>query len=824
MPNITELSKSTWDYLFPPQFQTVNCWYCGEDTDLDLKAGESERHWYCSHCENVNRKDENGDIIDPSVPSKTLDPPFRVTTYVPYKLDKTKPKLCDRCINKQSIIRWFADDFIPDDENQPDYNERVNRYVEYKRYLDNRYDLCKDCFYKLEEYTNTLNKKYGQARQMEPIREDEDILRRQHELTEYDRCTVKEAYRHRSLTKFKTQRLIWVLTHVLSLLFFLYMHRHPQIVVKPNALWEDLLLYPFGIPSLKDVTHYLYDHLKCIIPSYYSDIKIILMCFEDKIGVNTILFDKNAKIINNHDKNQHHNSANLDNSISLDNSINLGNNVSVHNSSNPKHNPQTSEIENLSSMLLMSDHVIRMVLRLCVGKHPTNRYYSITSAMDPRLNMFDKSILVIKYLEDSDLFHQRKRLTEGATDLKRPKYSLSLAYTLSIASKLVYEDVEVIKYELKKAGFDIDRTFRPIAYKNICAFIAEKDDDILLVFRGTNPLNMQNYITNITFNMTQIQSLKGVSMGKVHQGFWKAMGEPKTKENKLLSKRTLRIELNNTSVYRTIVSVVKGVFKMFQFLFVHLFHHVKEPIDNTWIGPDQDIRSHSMYSQAEQYILELLHKEQESKGLGLSSHGRTRGRKRLFITGHSLGGAMGTIFLAKMLQSNSPLLDYFEGLYTFGQPKIGDAVFSRVFSPQMSSKIFHHAYNNDIIPRVPTFSDYYTPPGTLVFIDSAYNITLYPPNPHTNEPVPVRPISFVHLSGLLNRHVIKRLVQENQIRILFRILFPFFLNDHFPSDYCDSLRKGKVNWVIMGSHGLEGGSNNGSNDKDDGYSIVDVHN
>lgn len=26
-------------------------------------------------------------------------------------------------------------------------------------------------------------------------------------------------------------------------------------------------------------------------------------------------------------------------------------------------------------VLLMSDHVIRMVLRLCVGKHPTNRYY-----------------------------------------------------------------------------------------------------------------------------------------------------------------------------------------------------------------------------------------------------------------------------------------------------------------------------------------------------------------------------------------------------------------------------------------------------------------
>jgi hypothetical protein len=42
---------------------------------------------------------------------------------------------------------------------------------------------------------------------------------------------------------------------------------------------------------------------------------------------------------------------------------------------------------------------------------------------------------------------------------------LSLAYTLAVASKLVYEDVEVIKHELKKAGFDVDRTFRPIAYK-----------------------------------------------------------------------------------------------------------------------------------------------------------------------------------------------------------------------------------------------------------------------------------------------------------------------------------------------------------------------
>lgn len=100
---------------------------------------------------------------------------------------------------------------------------------------------------------------------------------------------------------------------------------------------------------------------------------------------------------------------------------------------------------------------------------------AITSAMDPRIEMFDDSIPRSKHLEDSELFKKRKqlRMTDSTGPesraltslLKRPKYSMPLAYTLSVASKLVYEEVEIIKYELKRAGFDVDRTFKPIAYK-----------------------------------------------------------------------------------------------------------------------------------------------------------------------------------------------------------------------------------------------------------------------------------------------------------------------------------------------------------------------
>jgi hypothetical protein len=181
-------------------------------------------------------------------------------------------------------------------------------------------------------------------------------------------------------------------------------------------------------------------------------------------------------------------------------------------------------------------------------------------------------------------------------------------------------------------------------------------------------LNIQNYLTNITMNMTEIKSSWG-PMGKAHKGFWKAMGEPMKRrrtsdhasssddhetvasaDGSTADGPVLRIELINTSVYRTIVSAIQGTAKIVKFLSTNLFHHVKEPIDSSWVGPDIDIRTYSMYAQAEEHILNLIHEydQDQTKQLrrrsGLS-HGSTapiKKKKRLFITGHSLGGAMGT--------------------------------------------------------------------------------------------------------------------------------------------------------------------------------------
>lgn len=122
--------------------------------------------------------------------------------------------------------------------------------------------------------------------------------------------------------------------------------------------------------------------------------------------------------------------------------------------------------------VLASDHVVRAVMRRFVGRHQTKRNFSAINAMDPEFTLFDPSIPPTRHLQDSELFKARKQSAADrlggdkswATLLQRPRYSLSRAYTLAVASKLVYEDVAVIKYELKKAGFDVDHTFCPIAY------------------------------------------------------------------------------------------------------------------------------------------------------------------------------------------------------------------------------------------------------------------------------------------------------------------------------------------------------------------------
>ena len=69
----------------------------------------------------------------------------------------------------------------------------------------------------------------------------------------------------------------------------------------------------------------------------------------------------------------------------------------------------------------------------------------------------------------------------------------------------------------------------------------------------------------------------------------------------------------------------------------------------------------------------------------------------LLITGHSLGGALATMAAASLLENGFTVA----GLYTFGQPRVGDRAFIRQLDENLANKVFRFINNNDVVPHVP---------------------------------------------------------------------------------------------------------------------------
>lgn len=79
------------------------------------------------------------------------------------------------------------------------------------------------------------------------------------------------------------------------------------------------------------------------------------------------------------------------------------------------------------------------------------------------------------------------------------------------------------------------------------------------------------------------------------------------------------------------------------------------------------------------------------------------GMTSLYFTGHSLGGAMAVLAAATLFGDErfarwQPLL---KGVYTFGQPPVGDAVFAQSCEERFGKLHFRHVYGHDLVPRLP---------------------------------------------------------------------------------------------------------------------------
>jgi hypothetical protein len=77
---------------------------------------------------------------------------------------------------------------------------------------------------------------------------------------------------------------------------------------------------------------------------------------------------------------------------------------------------------------------------------------------------------------------------------------------------------------------------------------------------------------------------------------------------------------------------------------------------------------------------------------------RNEGGLPLFVTGHSLGGALAVAAAAALhFTGKVPV----HGVYTYGQPRVGDAEFSKAYDEHLGPVTFRYVNDLDVVPHVP---------------------------------------------------------------------------------------------------------------------------
>lgn len=94
----------------------------------------------------------------------------------------------------------------------------------------------------------------------------------------------------------------------------------------------------------------------------------------------------------------------------------------------------------------------------------------------------------------------------------------------------------------------------------------------------------------------------------------------------------------------------------------------------------------------------------------------------LFVTGHSLGGAMAFLAALRLAKLQFPV----HAVYTFGQPRTGDSIFAADYDAALRDASFRFVNQEDAIPALPPWGLGYRHCGVEVFMPSGGGYVIDP--------------------------------------------------------------------------------------------------
>ncbi|URE45685.1 Lipase (class 3) [Musa troglodytarum] len=289
---------------------------------------------------------------------------------------------------------------------------------------------------------------------------------------------------------------------------------------------------------------------------------------------------------------------------------------------------------------------------------------------------------------------------------------------------------------------------------------------VLISFRGTEPFDPDDWNTDIDYSWYKIPK-----MGRIHMGFLEALGL-----GNRIQVSTLQFHLQGHSLERS-------------------YSDTEVNYDTSSLFVERKDESLEMDKEIAYYVIrsklkELLHEHKKAK---------------FIVTGHSLGGALAVLFPAVLLfHKEEELLKRLFGVYTFGQPRVGDQQFERFMEDHLchpKSKYFRVVYCNDLVPRLPydnkTFL--YKHFGTCLYYDSLYVEQNVEEEPNRNY-FGLRYLLSEHMNAvwelirsLSMRYAYGTEYKENWFSICLRIyglLMPG-VSAHSPVNYINSIRLGR---------------------------------